>query len=439
MAAFHSEERVQMFFDFTRIRPWRSRRESSWDRTGRNLDFRRIRPGQSLTLCDIQGAGLITHLWMTVNHLDYYYPRRLILQAFWDECDEASINAPLGDFFGVGHGRTSHYTALLTNQIGDPDLIPNNTAFNSFFPMPFRRRARLTVTNTSPLETISFYYYVDYVIVDDPEALDGRGYFHCRYNDNRGRSGPCETARLDFSGIEPPNLSGDDNYVILDTEGCGHYVGCALSIDNWNGSPPTYWFGEGDDMIFIDGEPFPPSLHGTGTEDYFCAAWGFPAGRQAAPFHGVSFKDSSTDHYDGQWTMFRHHVADPIYFSRSIRVTIEQGHGNISQADYSSAAYYYLDRPRAAGSPSNGTRSEYLPALRHPLQKTAYERMLFVLERFQQHLSRLEAEKTDFHPFLDPSPDLHELNGQMRRAFHEKRWHDCMQAGDRMLRALERR
>lgn len=191
-------------------------------------------------------------------------------------------------------------------------------------------------------------------------------------------------------------------------------------------------------MIFIDGEPFPPSLHGTGTEDYFCAAWGYPAGMQSAPFHGVSFKDAATELYDGQWSMYRHHAADPIYFAKSIRVTIEQGHGNISQADFSSAAYYYLDEPNLCVNMGRPPSGALIPTLRLPFQKTAYERMIFTLEKFQRHMNELEAGFDDFHPFLDPDPALHEMNGAMRKAYHEKRWHDCMKAADTLLRALER-
>ncbi|MFD1906491.1 DUF2961 domain-containing protein [Paenibacillus rhizoplanae] len=87
---------------------------------------------------------------------------------------------------------------------------------------------------------------------------------------------------------ELKNLTGDDNYVLMDAVGEGHYVGCNLSIDHLNPMPGFSWPGEGDDMFFIDGEPWPPRLHGTGTEDYFCAAWGYPSGKYDSPYHGIS-------------------------------------------------------------------------------------------------------------------------------------------------------
>ncbi|HTT90351.1 MAG TPA: extracellular solute-binding protein [Acidimicrobiales bacterium] len=136
-----------------------------------------------------------------------------------------------------------------------------------------------------------------------------------------------------------------DNYVIQDAEGVGHYVGCVLSIDNHDASNQAYtWPGEGDDMIFIDGEAWPPSLHGTGTEDYFNAAWGFPSGAYAGPYHGISLASSVQEHF-GLWSMYRFHIEDPVRFARSVRVTIEHGHANDQGNDYSSVAYWYQHEP----------------------------------------------------------------------------------------------
>jgi hypothetical protein len=141
------------------------------------------------------------------------------------------------------------------------------------------------------------------------------------------------------------NTTGDDNYVILDTEGKGHYVGCVLNIDNFDASNQEYtWPGEGDDMFFIDGEEWPPSLHGTGTEDYFNAAWGFPSGEYAGPYHGVSLGSDVQEHF-GKWSLYRFHIEDPIRFNKSIRATIEHGHANDQGNDYSSVAYWYQLEP----------------------------------------------------------------------------------------------
>jgi hypothetical protein len=143
------------------------------------------------------------------------------------------------------------------------------------------------------------------------------------------------------------NLHGGGNYLILEAEGRGHFVGSVLSVDHVNPIPGFGWFGEGDDMIFIDGEVWPPSLHGTGTEDYFCAAWGFPSGKYNGPYHGVSLAGPNVGPlaYSGQWTMYRFHIEDPICFSRSIRVTIEHGHANCQADDFASVAYWYQTEP----------------------------------------------------------------------------------------------
>ena len=97
-------------------------------------------------------------------------------------------------------------------------------------------------------------------------------------------------------------------------------------------------------MIFIDGEKWPPSLHGTGTEDYFCEAWGYPSGEYSAPYHGISL-GNDTREWSGKWSMYRFHIEDPIRFKKSIRVTIEHGHANNQSNDYSSVAFWYQFEP----------------------------------------------------------------------------------------------
>jgi hypothetical protein len=146
---------------------------------------------------------------------------------------------------------------------------------------------------------------------------------------------------------EQVNLDGRENYVLLEADGRGHYVGCVLSIDHLNPIPGFSWFGEGDDMIFIDGESWPPSLHGTGTEDYFGAAWGFPSGKYDGPYHGISLAGPTSGPlaYSGKWTIYRWHIEDPVCFERSIRVTIEHGHANCHANDYASVAYWYQREP----------------------------------------------------------------------------------------------
>jgi hypothetical protein len=225
------------------------------------------------------------------------------------------------------------------------DSIPKHrAAMNCFFPMPFARSARITVENqgTQPLRAL--YYYVDW---EQYDRLPERALrFHAQWRRQFPFPAQYDVARPPKP--LPTNPDGKHNYVILEATGRGHYVGCVLSVDHINPHPGFSWFGEGDDMIFIDGEER-PSLHGTGTEDYFCAAWGFPGGAYSTPYHGVSLagRTSGPDIYAGKWSMYRFHIEDPICFEKSIRVTIESGHANGHANDISSVAYWYQREPHA--------------------------------------------------------------------------------------------
>ena len=143
-----------------------------------------------------------------------------------------------------------------------------------------------------------------------------------------------------------PNTDGAENYVLLEAEGRGHYVGCNLNIDCFERSKND-WYGEGDDMIFIDGD-VKPTLHGTGTEDYFNTAWS-PRQEFCTPYHGLPLYSGTEEWpYAGKNSMYRYHIEDPVHFQKSIRVTIEHGHANNLSNDYSSTAYWYQTEPHAA-------------------------------------------------------------------------------------------
>ena len=334
-----------------RIKAGRSRRESSWDRTGGNRDFKTVPAGETHVLADIEGAGVIEHMWITTRCYSPMYLRKLVLEIFWDGEDNPSVRTPLGDFFGVGHAVSAHFVSLPISMVTGPRRGPKGpfaAAMNSYFPMPFGSHARVQIRNESDLPIENLFYYVDYELTQEPTPPDV-GRFHAQYRQEK----PCRKvvhaagadvrpAPWDLPGV---NLTGDDNYVILDAEGTGHYVGCVLNIDNFDASNQVYsWPGEGDDMIFIDGEQWPPSLHGTGTEDYFGAAWGFPSGAYAGPYHGITLASSVQEHF-GLWSMYRFHIEDPVRFSTSIRVTIEHGHANDQGNDYSSVAFWYQAHP----------------------------------------------------------------------------------------------
>jgi hypothetical protein len=264
---------------------------------------------------------------------------------FWDGEKRPSVEVPIGDFFGVGHGVARHFVSLPLNMIAKPGR-GNQAGMNCYFPMPFNSSARIEVENQAGVEVEALYYYVDYEVY--PEVRENTAYFHAQWR----RENPCKKkvfpkkkgkAHADHSN--EVNLDGKDNYVILDAKGRGHYVGCLLNVDNTEAFHQNYtWFGEGDDMIFVDGEAWPPSLHGTGTEDYFCSAWGFPCGEYAGPYHGVSLA-GDVEEWSGKWSVYRFHIEDAIHFKKSIRVTIEHGHANDQGNDYSSVAYWYQMEP----------------------------------------------------------------------------------------------
>jgi hypothetical protein len=182
---------------------------------------------------------------------------------------------------------------------------------------------------------------VDYEEFDALE--EGLGRFHAQWRRENPTDGVEEGGQSNeeflFGG---ENASGDGNYTILEAEGRGHCVGCVLNVCNLRETQRWNWYGEGDDMIFIDGEEWPPSLHGTGTEDYFNTAW-CPQQEYSAPYHGITL--GGGDNWSGHISLYRFHVEDPVTFERSIRVSIEHGHANKRSDDLSSVAYWYQAEP----------------------------------------------------------------------------------------------
>ena len=330
--------------DLPRLRNQRRRRASSWDRSGGNEDRITVRPGQTVTLADLEGAGSVNHIWMTVaprepdtpETADRDFLRKLVLRIYWDGSPTPSVLVPLGDFFGVGHARTVNF-ASLPLQMSPED----GKAFNSFFHMPFADGARFELTSECEEEVLWFYYYIDYEELDELE--DGLGRFHASWNRQCPTDGVAEDGQSNSELLfEGTNLTGAGNYTILQTTGRGHYVGCVLNVTNLRHTEKWNWYGEGDDMIFVDGEAWPPTLHGTGTEDYFNTAW-CPTQAYAAPYHGLTLPGG--ENWSGQVSTYRFHVEDPVPFTRSIKVTIEHGHANKRSDDLSSTAYWYQETP----------------------------------------------------------------------------------------------
>ncbi len=335
-----------------RIRDYKSRRLSSWDRSGGNIDALLVPPGERVVFGEIAGAGCVRHIWMTIMSIpeEPHELRQTVLRVFWDGEDSPSVEVPLGDFFGIGFGLRRNFVSLPL-QMSPQD----GKGFNCWFPMPFARGARFEVENQGQ-QTRIFFFYVDY---EEHRAIDpDLGRFHAWWNRTDPTAGTAREhgyTRKDY-GLDDkrpvgaglalegpwrrPNLSGERNYVILDVRGKGHYVGCNLNIDVFE-RQVNDWYGEGDDMIFIDGEPWPPRLHGTGTEDYFNTAF-CPKQEYCAPYHGITvYSGNEAWPWGGKNSMYRFHIEDPIRFDRSIRVTIETGHDNALANDYSSTAYWY--------------------------------------------------------------------------------------------------
>jgi len=322
-------------FAQARLRDYKTRRSSSWDRTGGNADWVAVEPGQTATLLDTTGAGVVTHLWFTINSPDRMHLKNLVLRAWWDGESSPSVEVPIGDFFGLGLGEYYTYQSELL-------AVAPMKAMNAYFKMPFATAARITVTNEGKVATRSLYFAIDYVTLASIPGDLGR--FHAQYR----QAAPCKGWTDDWTSNGSPginerkNLNGEGNYVYLEATGKGHFVGVTHAVEqNQEG-----WFGEGDDMIFIDGDTL-PTINGTGTEDYFNGAWDF-GGQPFANMHQGAPFTVDPERIGGRYCLYRWHTESPITFEKSIRVTIEHGHANHRSDNFYSTAYWYQTEPHAA-------------------------------------------------------------------------------------------
>jgi len=312
----------------------KTRRVSSYDKSGGNNDrLEGIAPGQRRTLFEVKGAGVIDHIWITIAPPPPALSRHdLILRMYWDGEANPSVEAPVGDFFGQGWDE-SYPFAVLPLAAGPRE----GRAMVSYFPMPFASGARIEIENDSAQKVDAFYYYVDYQEMASLPADLGR--FHAFYNHALTEASPEGENEWSVLGPQGKNTTGDRNYLIADIEGKGHYVGVNYYVD----CPSPMWYGEGDDMFFIDGERWPSSLHGTGTEDYFNTSWS-PNVLFQHPYFGYARVNGGTG-WLGRTHVYRFHLADPVYFDRSLRFSIEHGHDNNLTLDLSSVAYWYQSEP----------------------------------------------------------------------------------------------
>ena len=307
-----------------------SKRVSSYDRSGGNRDRLTIEPGKTAVLAEIKGPAAIHHIWVTIS-AEPFYGRKIILRMYWDGEENPSVEAPIGDFFGVGHGLNRNFSSLPIN------CSSQGRARNCYWYMPFRESALITATNEGTGTVGAFYYYIDYREL--PELPADTPYFHAQYHQEI----PCRPG---------------ENYLFFDAIGRGHYAGCNLSILQ----RAMGWWGEGDDMIFIDGEKF-PSLYGTGSEDYFSDAWGMREDEN--PFYGCPLQEPDFK-AGSKATVYRFHIPDPIPFKTSIRVTIEHGHANDRSDYFSSVAYWYQSEPHKPFPPLPSMKKRIPFALESP-------------------------------------------------------------------------
>lgn len=256
-----------------------------------------IKPGETAVIANINGPGVINHIWLTFNEARPNWlepkgsanPAEIVLRIYWDNENEPAVEAPLGDFFAAGFGLRTEIQSM-------PVIVEGGDGYNCFWTMPFHKAAKITVTNEGEKPVRSFYYQIDYTEVD--RLPENTAYFCAQY-------------RQEF-----PEETGDD-YLVMETEGRGHYVGTVMSVR----SRSPYWFGEGDAKFYIDGEQ-EPSIWGTGTEDYFLCAWGLNKGLY--PYFGCTYKSMDSEEDLGvRFTLYRWHIADPINFNKSIKFKIE--------------------------------------------------------------------------------------------------------------------
>ena len=322
----------------------RNRRISSADKNGNNGDWiDSIKPGDKWSV-EISGTGVINHIWFTMSPMNIMR-NDLIFRIYWDGNSYPSVESPLAAFFGNGWDEYYEYTSLPL-AVGPQ----RGTGLTSYFQMPFAKGARLEIENQSNETIERLYFYVDYVEMKKLPADLGR--FHAWYNHELTDALPEGETEWGLVGAQTNNVDGAGNYLFADIKGEGHFVG----INYYVHSPTPMWYGEGDDMFFIDGEE-KASLLGTGTEDFFNTSW-CPNSIFAHPYYGYA-RVNNDNGWLGRTHVYRFFIADPIYFEKSLKGTIEHGHNNNLTLDISSVAYWY--QSTAGMLPAAPTKADRAP------------------------------------------------------------------------------
>jgi hypothetical protein len=260
------------------------------NRGAKGRAFESIRAGDSLVLASIDGSGVIQRMWITLSDRSPAMLRSLKLEMYWDGAATPAVSAPLGDFFGAGLGRMVPFENALF-------ASPEGRSFDAYVPMPFRHSARIVLTNESGRDLKSVFYDIDYLALDAPprDLL----YFHAYWRRER------------------PTALGKDFVILPEVKGRGRYLGANIGVitDSLYGDS---WWGEGEAKVYMDGDVAHPTLAGTGTEDYI--GTGFGQGTFTGRYQGALVADKRKR----EWTFYRYHLPDAVFFDRSCRVTLQQ-------------------------------------------------------------------------------------------------------------------
>ena len=330
-------------------------RISSADKTGGNYDAVKIAPGETKTLAEIPGAGTIRRFYVAPLAADRLRYRKVILRMYWDGEKTPSVEVPLGDLFGSGLGTLRYFHSLAV------DVNPGKSTLDfdglvCWLPMPFQNGARITLENDGRVENFLLWYHIDYEQYPGGALPADTGRFHAQWRQVIAapvREGNPKNTQLGNATVK--NLAGEDNYLILDAEGRGTYVGLFLTVDNVVGG----WYGEGDDMIFVDGAKAPPTYAGTGHEEVFNAGC-CPDTEFWGAYTGFYLIENRNGDFGGKNQMYKFYINDPVRFRKSLRVTIEHGHANNFENDYTSTAFWYQTEPHKPFPAMPGAR-ERLP------------------------------------------------------------------------------
>lgn len=253
-----------------------------------------IKAGQSVTLLDIEGPGLITRMWFTIVDRSPEMLRSLKIELFWDGSSKPAVSTPFGDFFGIGLGKK---TAFENELFADPE----GRSFNCFIKMPFKKSAKLVVTNESSKDLTMLFYDINLLKLS--QWNDNNLYFHCYWH------------------RDTATTLGDDFQILPKVTGKGRFLGSNIGV-NANPLYKDFWWGEGEVKIYLDNDTDLPTLVGSGTEDYIGTAWG--QGKFCTRYTGCLFAGGDKN----QWAFFRYHIPDPVYFENDIKVTMQQIGGN---------------------------------------------------------------------------------------------------------------